>query len=426
MSRRSFLLGTLLAVTVGALVTRESVGTERADARALQPAADVFLRPTVSPVQELTAIPTPSPTEWVTVKVASGQNLSNIFAAQELPGDDWLEIVKLGRDASDLRGLRAGDQLQLRIADGRLQELIYSPDPRKTLQIRRNGEGFEAIKLTAQIEHRTSYARGVVRSSFSAAGQAAGLSNRLMAEVANIFAYDIDFAQDLREGDHFAVAYDTLWSNGKKLREGDLLAAEFVSDGDTYRAVRYVDRQGRAAYYTPDGQSLRKAFFRAPLDFIRVSSGFSLKRFHPILNTIRAHEGVDYAAAAGTPIKATGMGRVEFIGRRGGYGNVLMLKHGASYETVYAHLSRYRKGLQVGSEVKQGQVIGYVGMTGLATAPHLHYEFRVNGIQKNPMTVALPRATPIPRQYLVQFRGQTAPLLAQLDTLSNTRYASIR
>ncbi len=379
-----------------------------------------------SALEQVAPVPVPSTTDWITVKVRSGQSLSNIFEEQELPSDDWLEIIKLGREAAQLRRLRAGDQLQLRVAEGRLQELVYSPDPRETLQIRRDGDGFEAMQLTAQIQHRTAYARGTVRSSFFAAGQAAGLSNRLVLDVAKIFGYDIDFALDLREGDRFAVAYDTLWSNGKKLRDGDILAAEFNTDGETYRAVRYVDRQGHAAYYAPDGQSLRKFFNRAPLDFIRVSSGFSMRRLHPVLNSMRAHKGVDYAAAAGTPVKATGDGRVEFLGRRSGFGNVIMLKHGGNYETVYAHLSRYKRGLKEGDSVKQGQVIGYVGMTGLATAPHLHYEFRVGGLHKNPMTVSLPRAVSIPRQYLVQFRAETTPLLAQLDTLSNTRYASLK
>jgi len=427
MTRRSFLLGTLFAVTVGATITRESVGNERspglpptsAQVAATQPVMD-------SPLQQETPVPVPTATDWITVKVRSGQSLSNIFEEQELPSDDWLEIIKLGRDAAALRRLRAGDQLQLRIAEGRLQELVYSPDPRETLQIRRDGDAFEAIELTAQIQHRVAYARGVVRSSFFAAGQAAGLSNRLVLDVARIFTYDIDFALDLREGDRFAVAYDTLYSNGKKLRDGDILAAEFVADGETHRAVRYVDREGHAAYYSPEGTSLRKFFNRAPLDFIRVSSGFSMGRFHPVLNRIRAHMGVDYAAAQGTPIKATGDGRVEFLGRRSGFGNVIVLKHGASYETLYAHMSRYKRGLKEGDSVKQGQVIGYVGMTGLATAPHLHYEFRVNGIHQNPMTVQLPRATSIPRQYLVQFRAESAPLMAQLDTLTNTRYASLR
>jgi murein DD-endopeptidase MepM/ murein hydrolase activator NlpD len=426
MTRRSFLLGTLFAVTVGATITRESVGTEHSPAPAPMPSQVAAAQAVSDSLHTAAPMPAPSATDWITIKVRSGQSLSNIFEEQELPSDDWLEIIKLGSEAAQLRKIRTGDQLQLRIAEGRLQELVYSPDPRETLQIRRDGDAFEAIRLTAQIEHRTAYARGTVRSSFFAAGQAAGLSNRLVLDVAKIFGYDIDFALDLREGDRFAVAYDTLWSNGKKLRDGDILAAEFNTDGETYRAVRYVDRLGHTAYYSPDGHSLRKFFNRAPLDFVRVTSGFNLRRLHPVLNKIRAHKGVDYSAAIGTPVKATGDGKVEFMGRRSGFGNVVMLKHGGTYQTVYAHLSRFKKGLKEGDSVKQGQVIGYVGMTGLATSPHLHYEFRVDGIHKNPMTVALPRSNPIPRQYLVQFRAETAPLLAQLDTLSNSRYASIR
>jgi murein DD-endopeptidase MepM/ murein hydrolase activator NlpD len=421
-------VGTLLAVTVGAAVTRGSINAPQVSVMSTAQAATaaVDLQQPDHLLQSSLELPTPSASEWVTIRVRSGQSLSNIFENQQLPTDDWLEIVKLGHDAADLRKLKAGDNLQLRITEGRLQELVYAPNPRLTLQIRRNGEGLEASRITSQIERRTAYARGIVDSSFFTAGQEAGLPKRMVMEIANIFAYDIDFALDVHKGDRFAVAYDTIWSNGKKLRDGDILAVEYFNDGEAHRAVRFHDRLGNVAYYTPEGESLRKAFNRAPVDFARISSGFSLHRRHPILNRIRAHKGVDYAAARGTPVKATGDAHVEFIGRKAGFGNVIILKHGAVYETVYAHLSRYRKGLKVGASVKLGQVIGYVGATGLATAPHLHYEFRVNGIHKNPITVALPRANPIQRQSLVQFRLETASLLAQLDTLSDSRYAGIK
>jgi murein DD-endopeptidase MepM/ murein hydrolase activator NlpD len=245
----------------------------------------------------------------------------------------------------------------------------------------------------------------------------------MVMELAELFRYDIDFALDLRDGDRFTVVMEELYKDGVKLRDGDMLAAEFVNQGKVYRAVRYKDREGRSAFYTPDGQSLRKAFFRTPLDVVRISSHFNLRRRHPILNTIRAHKGVDYAASAGTPIKATGDGRVAFMGNKGGYGRVVILQHGQSYETLYAHMSRFRAGMRAGAKVKQGQIIGYVGSSGLATAPHLHYEFRVNGIHKNPVNIVMPRANPIPRQQLAAFQSQIAPLIAQMESSRTPKVA---
>ncbi|GAC1628542.1 MAG: peptidoglycan DD-metalloendopeptidase family protein [Nevskia sp.] len=376
-----------------------------------------------SAVNDALVVPAPTPA-WNRVLVAPGQSLSNIFEDQGLPREDWIQLTQLGGDCSRLRHIKAGDHLNLRLAAGRLEELSYAFDETHTLSVRRNGEKFESATLTAALEHRTSQGTGVIRNSLFADGRKAGLPDRMILEFADIFGYDIDFAQDLQEGDHFSVVYDQLFKDGKKLREGDILAAEFVNQGRVYRAVRYVDSDGRASYFTPEGQALRKAFIRTPVDFARISSGFNLHRLHPILNIIRAHKGVDYAAAIGTPVHATGDGKVEFVGKKSGYGNVLMIRHGAQYETVYGHLSRFQSGLSTGSKVRQGQVVAYVGMTGLATAPHLHYEFRVNGIHQNPITVALPRAIPLSPQLLANFRARTAPLVAQINALGNRAVAS--
>ena len=367
----------------------------------------------------------PEASTWNKVVVASGESLSNIFENQGLPPEDWMAMTRLGGDCLRLKRIKAGDQLNLRIVAGRLEELRYPFDETRTLSVWRKGPVFETTTLTAALEHRSNQSAGVIRNSLFADGRKAGLSDRMILEFADIFGYDIDFAQDLQEGDRFGVVYDQIFKDGKKVREGDILAAEFVNQGRSYRAVRFVDADGRAAYYTPDGQSLRKAFIRTPVDFARISSGFNLHRLHPILNIIRAHKGVDYAAATGTPVHATGDGRVEFAGRKSGYGNVLMIRHGAQYETLYGHLSRFQSGLNVGSKVHQGQVVAYVGMTGLATAPHLHYEFRVNGIHQNPVTVPLPRAVPLSPQVLAHFRSQAAPLVAQIDALDNRKFAKL-
>jgi murein DD-endopeptidase MepM/ murein hydrolase activator NlpD len=317
--------------------------------------------------------------------------------------------------------MKAGEEIQIKKNGGRLEELQYVLDELRTLNVRRNGEQFEAVTLTAELERRQANAVGSITSSLFNDGSKAGLTDRMTMELAEIFGYDVDFALDLRQGDRFAVVYEAIYKEGKRIRFGDILAAEFVNQGKTYRAVRHVDADGKAAYYTPEGQSLRKAFIRTPLDVVRISSPFNLKRRHPILNTIRAHKGVDYAAPSGTPIKAAGDGKVEFVGMKNGYGRVMILQHGSQYETVYAHMSRFKPELKAGSRVSQGQVIGYVGASGLATAPHLHFEFRVAGIHKNPVTVALPRANPLGRTEMARFKAQTTPLLTALAAAEASR-----
>ncbi|MGQ0528351.1 MAG: peptidoglycan DD-metalloendopeptidase family protein [Panacagrimonas sp.] len=365
----------------------------------------------------------PSASEWTTLKIQTGQTLSTLFEAQGLSPDQWMAILDLGNDARQLKRIKAGDTLELRKSGDQLLELRYALDEVRTLQVRRQDQGFESNTITAELDRSTRTITGTIDSSLFHAGQKAGLPVRMVMELADLFRYDVDFALDLRDGDRFTVVFEEWFKDGKKLRDGDMLAAEFVNQGKVHRAVRFKDVQGRSAFYTPQGESLRKAFFRSPLDVVRISSHFNLKRRHPILNTIRAHKGTDYAAASGTPIKATGEGRVKFVGVKGGYGRVVVIQHGSQYETLYAHLSRYRPGLKVGAKVTQGQVIGYVGSSGLATAPHLHYEFRVNGVHKNPVSIVMPRANPIPRNELAVFHAHVAPLLAQIETAQSTRMA---
>jgi murein DD-endopeptidase MepM/ murein hydrolase activator NlpD len=280
--------------------------------------------------------------------------------------------------------------------------------------------GFKSTLIEHPVERRTASASGVITSSLFEAAQQAGMSDKLTMELAGIFGWDIDFALDIRDGDHFSVIYDDLYVAGNSLRHGDILAAEFVNNGTTYRAVRYTDPSGQSDYYTPDGKSMRRAFLRTPVEFSRISSYFGTARFHPILNRIRAHKGVDYAAPVGTPVKATGDGKVAFVGLRGGYGKAIELQHGARYSTLYGHLSRFASGLRSGNRVHQGQVIGYVGMTGLATGPHLHYEFRIDGVHRNPLKVQFPDAAPIAAQYKQDFSATSRRFLAQLDAIDGT------
>ena len=371
------------------------------------------------------ALKVPEASQWTTVSVKSGQNLSLIFDALGLAHDETAQLLAIGGEVQRLKKLKAGDELHVLVEDDQLEGLKYALDERRSLEVRRGDKGLESVTITAAIEHRQTTASGRITNSLFVDGRRANLSGRLIMSFADIFGYDIDFAQDLHNGDEFSVVYEQLFKDGKRLRDGDILAAEFVSQGKRYRAVRFTAPDGNTAYYTPNGQSLRKAFIRTPVDFARISSPFNLRRLHPILHTIRAHKGVDYGAGTGTPIKATGDGKISFYGTKNGYGRVAMINHGAGVETLYGHLSRFRPGLSAGSRVRQGQVIGYVGMSGLATAPHLHYEFRINGIHKNPVTVPLPRANPVSPSHMAAFRKQSNTLMAALDQ-SGTKLASVK
>ncbi len=421
-ARRSFLIAALVLMSVGAVMSREGAANRQSAAEPVSPDARADFDDLKTAAETLA---TPAASPWVTVTIKSGDTLSSIFDGQGLPVMDWVQIIKLGGEGHKLKMLKAGDQLHLRKGPEGLQELTYALDEARTLQVSRSNSGFETIILTAEIERRPTYAMGVIKTSPWEAGVAAGLPPALISEMADIFGYDIDFGQDLRVGDSFTVIYEDLYRNGERLRAGNILAAEFVNVGKSVRAVRYHDPQGNAGYYAPEGQSLRRAFIRTPLDVFRISSHFNSARRHPVLNRIRAHMGTDYAAPTGTPVKAAGNGRITFMGWKGGYGRVISIKHGSSIETLYAHLSRFKSGLGYGSRVQQGQVIGYVGKTGLATGPHLHYEFRKDGVHRNPEKIArsLPPATAMPRQYVEHFRASTGPLLAQLDTLNRSRVA---
>ena len=246
---------------------------------------------------------------------------------------------------------------------------------------------------------------------------AAGMSNAMTLELAKVFGYDIDFAQDLRVGDRFYVVYDEVYRDGERVSSGDILAAAFVNQGREFSAFRYRFADGRDAYFDREGRPMKKSFLRMPIEFARISSRFSTARKHPILGKVRAHKGVDYAARSGTPIMSAGDGRIAFAGWKSGYGRCVIVDHGRGYTTLYGHMSKFGK-YRTGGRVRQGDTIGYVGMTGLATAPHLHYEFRVKGVHQNPLTVTMPKPEPLPKSELARFNAQTSPMMAQLALLS--------
>lgn len=358
----------------------------------------------------------PAADDWRQVTIAKGDSLAQIFSRSGVDPRDLHQIMTLGAAVNTLKRIYPGQVLNLRAdAQGRLQELRYEESHTLGLRVNRDGDDFTATTIHRIPDRQTAHASAVIDSSLFLAGQKAKLPDVMIMDLAGIFGWDIDFALDIREGDRFTVLYDELYLDGERIGEGHILAAEFVNRGQSFRAVRYTDAEGRTDYYTPDGHSMRKAFLRTPVEFSRISSGFNLKRKHPVLNRIRAHKGVDYAAPQGTPIKATGDGRVVFRGVKGGYGNVVVIQHGSTYSTLYAHMSRFAKGINTGTRIRQGQTVGYVGMTGLATGPHLHYEFLVNGGHRNPLTVKFPHALPIEKRFRPDFDKQVASLLARLD-----------
>lgn len=352
--------------------------------------------------------------EKLVLTIRSGDSLDRLFKRHGLSRNDLANIMTLDTARKHLRLIKPGDEIVVHVADNRVLQLDRQISLSEILSIRRNDDAFAARIVEHELEAQPVLASGTIDSSLFLAAADAGISDRVIMNLVGIFAWDIDFVLDIRQSDAFTVVYEEFWQDGKRVAEGDILAAEFVNRGDRYRAVRYQDPSGRVDYYTPDGRSVRKAFVRAPLSFSRISSNFNPRRRHPKLNTIRAHKGVDYAAPTGTPIKAAGNGKIVHRGRKGGYGNTVIIQHGGNITTLYAHMSRFSKA-RIGSRVKQGDIIGYVGATGLATGPHLHYEYRRNGVHMNPRTVKLPDAEPIEAGYMAAFKEAAGPLLQQLD-----------
>jgi len=365
--------------------------------------------------------------DWQDITVKSGDNLSLIFPRVGLSARDVYNVAQLGKDIKPLLNLKPGQTLRfdIREVEGKknLQQLQLELSPIKMFSVTSIDDAYHAELHVRDVEKRQMHASGRIDSSLFEAGIEAGLSDKLIMELAYIFGWDIDFALDLRKNDNFTLIYSEDYLDGDKIADGAILAAEFTNHGKTFQAVRYTDDNGRSQYYSPKGDSMRKAFSRTPVHFSRISSKFNPNRKHPVLKTNRPHRGVDYAAARGTPILATGDGKISFRGTKGGYGRTVVLTHGGKYTTLYAHMSNFKKGLRTGSRVKQGQTIGFIGSSGLATGPHLHYEFRVNGVHRNPLTVSLPKADALAKKYRADFDTKSQPLLAQLDSLKNTSLA---
>lgn len=354
--------------------------------------------------------------------VRSGDSLSRIFARAGLNDRDMLELVHSSDAGKQLARLYPGHKLIFHIdADNQLERLEYVKSRLHSQVFARVEDGFADSEEVLKPDVQLALREATISSSLFLAGQKVQLDDRLIMDLANIFGWDIDFALDIRKGDSFKVLFEESFLDGDKIGNGDILAAEFVNQGQTFRAVRYIDSNGDTHYYTPTGESMQKAFLRAPLDFRRISSNFNPNRLHPIHKTVRPHRGTDYAANRGTPVWASGNGRVIESGYTRPNGNYIVIQHGNNVQTKYLHL--HKRFVKVGERVKQKQKIGLVGSTGYSTAPHLHYEFLLNGVHRNPRTILdkLPKAASVPKEELQRFYAQTQPLLAELA--DDTRFA---
>lgn len=361
------------------------------------------------------------PGAYLDVTIRKGDTLSDILKRLGLEQTEVMRALSTNPQAEPFSRLRPGEVLRLKRDGPRLLELSYQPEPGEVARLVATPQGYELERETRRFDTRLAYVTGVIQSSLYEDAQAAGLSDALIMKLVEIFGWDIDFALDVQPGDSFAVIHEERYWRGQKIADGPIVAAEFVSRKNRhqpFRAIGYRHPDGIMRYYTPEGLSVRRQFLRTPVEFSRITSRYALNRFHPILKTSRAHKGVDYGAPAGTPVRATAAGRVIALGWDGGYGNRIELKHGGAYTTLYAHLSRFARGLRVGSYVEQGQIIGYVGSTGLATGPHLHYEFRVRGVHQDPLRYKFPGAQPLPAPERAAFLRQASVWMERLDLIS--------
>lgn len=378
------------------------------------------------------ALPEPQATDtgafdfWREERIGRGDTLSSLLTRMGVNGADIHDFLSASRDAPALGRLAPGKTVLARVSSaGQLMLFRHLASDERLVTVTRVGGTFRVEQAQVTLEPRMIMRSGKIQGSLFGATDAADVPDRIATEMAEAFSGDIDFHKDLRRGDHFSVVYEALYFDGQMIKTGRLLAAEFVNQDKSHRALYFKDAQGREGYYTPEGQSMKRAFLKSPMPFTRISSGFSNARYHPVLKEWRAHKGIDYAAPTGTPIRAIADSVVSFVGNQGGYGNLIVLNHQGSYSSAYGHLARFGKGIRRGARVNQGQVIGHVGATGLATGPHLHYEFRVNGVQKNPLALKLPTSYPLDARSKGPFVAKAQSLVQRLDLLRSTNLASL-
>lgn len=363
---------------------------------------------------------------WRNERVQRGDTVAELLRRLNIEDDAASAYLRSAAEAESFRKLSVGNEIQAETtATGGLIALRYLGDNGAQILIDKQNGAFRTNTLPAQLEKRLFVRTGEIKTNLYAAADAAGMPEAAANQLYELFSGDIDFHHDLRVGDKFTAVYEMTYHNGALLNTGRILSAEFINQGHAYRAIYFQKDDQHGDYYTPEGKSVRKAFLRSPIEYSRVSSGFTNSRFHPLLNQWKAHKGVDFAAPTGTRIKTTADGVVTFIGNENGYGNLIKIKHQGRYTTVYGHLSRFAQGLHRGQRVAQGDLIGYVGMTGLASGPHLHYEFKINGQHHNPMRVELPDAQPISSSYQAAFQSMADDFVARLNLLRNTNLAKL-
>jgi murein DD-endopeptidase MepM/ murein hydrolase activator NlpD len=378
--------------------------------------------PAELPAEDL--IDAPAAPAWQDFEVRSGDNLSLIFQRAGLDDSDVFHVVSRAPGGRSLTRIYPGQTLGFQISEaGKLEALRYEQSRLTSIVYTRKNDGYEVENIVREPERHRTFASATIESSLFLAGKDAGMTYNTIMELANIFGGVIDFVLDPRVGDNFHVLYEELYLDGKKLGDGEILAAEFTNQGKRHTAFRYVDENGKVGYYSEDGISMRKAFLMAPVDFTRISSNFNLRRLHPIYKTTRPHRGTDYAAPRGTPVFAAGDGRVVEAGYTRANGNYVIIKHGEQYTTKYLHL--HKRKVKKGARVEQQQIIGTVGSTGAATGPHLHYEFLLNGVHRNPRTIhrKLPKAQSLAQSKMPRFRDQTRSLNMQLASIRQSQLA---
>lgn len=379
----------------------------------------------LSTVTEEVSLPLPSATIdrneafWQIEQVRQDDTLLTLFRRMNIRDEDAIKFLMLSPDAHALNTqLLPGHTVETKTnAQGKLLYLEYELDADNILVAGLTSGGYVVATKKLLLESQHVLKSAVIRDTLFGATDDAGIPDQIAIQIAEILSSEIDFYQDLRPGDRFHVIYEAFYNAGEMMKTGNVLAVEFVNNGTTYQAIHFGDATGKYAYYTPDGKSLHKTFLRSPLEYTRISSSFSAGRYHPILQRIKAHRGVDMAAPTGTRVKASGDGRVAFMGKKSGYGNVVIINHPNGISTVYGHLSRFSDAIRKGDAVNQGDIIGYVGMTGLATGPHLHYEFLLNGSHRDPMKVALPNSVPLNDNFKSEFNALSLTMLAKLEML---------
>ena len=377
------------------------------------------------PQEELSPeLPPTSRDTWQTFAIKSGDNLSEIFLNVGLTDQDLFRVLDSSDEAQILNRIYPGYELGFLVSSsGELDKLQVLKNPLEGFFFIREGGSYKVEPIAKEAQILPTFKVGIIEDSLFLAGQKEQIPAAHLMEMANIFGGVIDFILDPRQGDSFSILYDEKYLDGTFVGHNDILVTQFINQGRTFTAIRYINKDGELGYYSPEGESMRKAFLRNPLDVFRISSNFNPRRRHPILNTIRAHKGTDYAAPTGTPIRATSDGQITRASRYGSFGNLVTIKHSGGFETKYAHLSRFASSISRGDRVRQGEVIGYVGSTGGATGPHLHYEFLVNGIHQNPRTILdkLPKAESIHPDEMALFSEQAEKLLSQFGELSELR-----